>query len=54
MAGRTYYVTGHVAGNPEPVPRVQVFWGYRIPNPDPYPQRNPQQNPRVLKTRDIP
>jgi len=38
MAGRTYYVMGHVVGNPEPVPRVWVFWGYRIPNPDPYPR----------------
>ena len=32
------HVTGHGAGNPKPVPRVWVFWGYGIPNPYPYPR----------------
>ena len=42
------HVTGHGAGNPKPVPRVWVFWGYGIPNPYPYPRETRG------KTRDIP
>ena len=38
------HVMGHGAGNPKPVPRVQVFGGYGIPYPYPYPR----------ETRDIP
>jgi len=38
------HVMGHGAGNPKPVPRVQVFWGYGIPNPYLYPR----------ETHDIP
>ena len=30
-------VTGHTAGNPEPVPRVGVHQGSKMSNPYPYP-----------------
>jgi len=38
------HVTGHGVGNPKPVPRVRIFWGYGIPNPYLYPR----------ETHDIP
>src|SRR6266545_7782435 len=42
------HVMGHSTGNPKPVPRVRVFWGYGIPNPYPYPRETRG------KTHDIP
>ena len=42
------HVMGHGAGNPKPVPRVRVFWGYRISNPYLYPRETHG------KTHDIP
>jgi len=38
----------------KPVPRVRVFWGYKLGNPYPYPKSTHDIYPRVSLTRDIP